>query len=99
MAVHGETREDTKIRVREPKRYRVIMHNDDYTPMGFVVEILMDIFHKREEEATTLMMTVHKSGKASVGCYSYDIALTRQQAAAQRARDEGYPFRMTVEEV
>lgn len=99
MAVCGKTREETKTRIREPKRYQVIMHNDDYTPMDFVVEILMHIFHKGEEEATVLMMTVHKSGRASVGCYSYDIALTKQQAATQKAREEGYPFRMTVEEV
>lgn len=99
MAVRGETRSDTRTRIREPKRYQVIMHNDDYTPMDFVVEILMDIFHKGEEEATMLMMTVHKSGKAAVGSYSYDMAVTKQQAAQQRAQDEGYPFRMTVEEV
>lgn len=99
MAVQGETSEKTKSRIREPKRYQVIMHNDDYTPMEFVVEILMDIFHKGQEEATVLMMTVHKGGRAAVGCYSYDIALSKLRAATDRAEEEGYPFRMTLEEV
>lgn len=99
MAVRGETSEKTKSRIREPKRYQVIMHNDDYTPMEFVVEILMDIFHKGQEEATVLMMTVHNGGRAAVGCYSYDIALSKLRAAADRAGEEGYPFRMTLEEV
>ena len=99
MAVRGETSEMTKSRVREPKRYQVIMHKDDYTPMEFVVEILMDIFHKEEAEANLLMMTVHKGGRAVVGCYSYDIALSKLRAATDRAEAEGYPFRMTLEEV
>ena len=99
MAVQGETREQTKSRIREPKRYQVIMHNDDYTPMDFVVEILMDIFHKDQREATVLMMTVQRGGRAAVGCYPYDIAVSKQRAAEARAKAEGYPFRLTVEEV
>lgn len=98
MAVRGETSEITKIRIREPKRYHVIMHNDDYTTMDFVVAILMDIFHKNEAEATMLMLTVHQSGKAVVGTYSYDIAISKVKAATERALAEGFPFRLTVEE-
>lgn len=99
MAVRGETSEKIKSRIREPKRYHVIMHNDDYTTMDFVVEILMDIFHKSEEEATMLMLTVHQSGKAVVGNYSYDIAMSKVRTAADRAAAEGFPFRLTIEEV
>ena len=98
MSVQGETREKTRIDIREPKHYRVIMHNDDFTSMEFVVEILMDIFHKNEIEAERLMLMVHESGKAAVGSYPYDIAVTKVQAAAARAKEEGFPFRMTVEE-
>lgn len=98
MAVRGETKEKTRTRVREPKRYQVVMHNDDYTPMDFVVKILIEVFHKEEKEAVTLMMTVHKSGKAVVGSYSYDMAVSRTRTATRRAEEEGYPFRMTVEE-
>ena len=98
MAIQGETRERTRINLREPKHYRVIMHNDDFTSMEFVVEILIDIFHKDEAEAERLMLMVHEGGRAAVGAYPYDIAVTKVQAATARAKEEGYPFRMTVEE-
>jgi ATP-dependent Clp protease adaptor protein ClpS len=98
MAVQGETREKTRIDIREPKKYRVIMHNDDFTSMEFVVEILVNIFRKEQAEAERLMLTVHESGRAAVGTYPYDIAVTRVQTAAARAKEEGFPFRMTIEE-
>ena len=98
MAIQGETRESTRIKIREPKQYKVIMHNDDFTSMEFVVEILVDIFHKGEAEAERLMLMVHESGRAAVGAYPYDIAVSKIQAATARAKEEGYPFRMTVEE-
>lgn len=98
MSVQGETREKTRLYVREPGRYRVVMHNDDFTPMDFVVEILTDIFHKGRLEAVHLMMTVHESGRAAVGTYSYDMAATKVRIAAARAKEEDFPFRMTIEE-
>lgn len=98
MSIQGETREKTRINIREPKHFRVIMHNDDFTSMDFVVGILIDIFHKDEAEAQRLMLMVHKSGRAAVGAYPYDIAVTKVQAAMSRAKEEGFPFRMTVEE-
>lgn len=98
MSVQGETREKTRIRIKEPKHYRVIMHNDDFTSMDFVVEILMDIFHKEEAEAQRLMLMVHESGRAVIGAYPYDIAVTKVQTALGLAKEQGYPFRMTVEE-
>ena len=97
MSVQGETREKTRVNIREPKQYQVIMHNDDFTSMDFVVEILMDIFHKNETEAERLMLLVHEVGKAVVGSYPYDIAVSRVQTAAARAKAEGFPFRMTLE--
>ena len=98
MSIQGETREKTRINIRELKHYQVIMHNDDFTSMEFVVEILMDIFHKNEPEAERLMLMVHNSGKAAVGAYPYDIAMTKVQTAMARARQEGFPFRLTIEE-
>lgn len=98
MPTQGETREKTRIDIREPKHYQVIMHNDDFTSMEFVVEILIDIFHKDEIEAERLMLMVHECGKAAVGSYSYDIAVTKVQAATARAKEKGFPFRLTVEE-
>lgn len=98
MSVQGETREKTRMRIREPKHYRVVMHNDDFTSMEFVVEILIDIFHKEAAEAERLMLMVHESGRAAVGAYPYDIAATKVRRALERAREQGYPFRLTVEE-
>ena len=97
MAAQGETKERTRIRIREPKQYKVIMHNDDFTTMDFVVDILRDIFHKDEMEAERLMLLVHEVGKAVVGSYPYDIAVSKVQTAAARAKAEGFPFRMTLE--
>lgn len=99
MSVQGETRERTRIDIREPRHYQVIMHNDDFTPMDFVVEILQSIFHKDEIEAVHLMMKVHESGSAAVGSYPRDIAATKVQNATAKAREEGYPFRMTMEAI
>ena len=99
MAVQGETREKTRNRIREPRRYHVIMHNDDYTPMDFVVDLLTGIFHKNEAEAHSLMLKVHHEGQAVVGMYTYDIAITKVGTATAKAKQAGYPFRMTVKEV
>ena len=98
MAIQGETREGTRIKIREPKQYKVIMHNDDFTTMDFVVDILRELFHKDEIEAERLMMLVHETGKAVVRTYPYDIAVSKVQSAAARAKAEGFPFRMTIEE-
>lgn len=98
MAVQGQTKEKTKINLREPRHYRVIMHNDDFTSMEFVVAILIDIFKKDVLEAQRLMLMVHEGGKAAVGTYPYDIAATKVRSALERAQKEGFPFRMTLEE-
>ncbi|MCR4656613.1 MAG: ATP-dependent Clp protease adaptor ClpS [Lachnospiraceae bacterium] len=98
MAAQGELKERTKNKIKEPKLYNVIMLNDDFTTMEFVVEILMDIFHKPRGEAEFLMLTVHKSGSAIVGSYPYDIASTKVAEALSRARASGFPFRMKISE-
>ena len=98
MAAKGATKEKNKSLLKEPRQYNVIMINDDFTTMEFVVSVLVDIFHKDQVSAEAIMMHVHKNGKAVVGKYPYDIALTRVTAALTRAKEEGYPFRMTVEE-
>lgn len=98
MSVQGEIKEKIRVTIREPKHFRVIMHNDDFTSMEFVVEILIDIFHKGEGEAERLMWMVHESGRAAIGVYPYDIAVSKVQAATVRAKEAGFPFRMTVEE-
>ena len=98
MAVKGEVRQRTRIETKEPRQYNVIMLNDDFTTMEFVVEILIDIFKKDAKTAERLMMTVHKSGSAVVASYPYDIAATKVDEAMSRARAQGFPFRMRLEE-
>ncbi|MGL5614798.1 MAG: ATP-dependent Clp protease adaptor ClpS [Sarcina sp.] len=98
MSTSVSIKERTNVKVKEPKRYKVVMYNDDFTPMDFVVEILTMIFRKSEEEAFQIMMAVHKAGKAIVGNYSYDIAKTKTEQSVTIAREEGYPFKVKVEE-
>lgn len=98
MAIQNSVKERVNSNVKEPNHYSVVMHNDDFTTMEFVVDILIDIFKKSEAEAEVLMMKVHHEGKAVVGKYPYDIAQTKVSKAQRRAQAEGFPFRMTVEE-
>ena len=98
MATKGSTKEKTRSRIKEPRQYNVIMINDDFTTMDFVVNILVDIFHKDPVSAEAIMLGVHKNGRAVVVKYPYDLAVTRVNSALARARDAGFPFRMTVEE-
>ncbi len=98
MATKESVKERTSSRVKEPRQFNVVMHNDDFTTMDFVVAVLVDIFHKDEVTAQAIMLNVHKKGKAVVGKYPYDIASTKVAEALARAKSQGYPFRMTVEE-
>ena len=83
--------------LREPRRYKVIIYNDDFTTMEFVVKILKQVFYKSEAEAEALMLQVHHSDKAVVGIYSYDVATSKVNKATNMARKEGFPLRLTVE--
>lgn len=98
MSTKSIYKESTKIKVKEPKRYKVVMLNDDFTSMEFVVFILTNIFKKPHTEAINIMMTVHKVGSAIVGVYSYDIAMTKVDETIALARTEGFPFRLNIEE-
>ncbi len=90
-------RERQRTGLREPRRYKVIMHNDDFTTMEFVVKVLETVFFKSAVEAETIMLAVHNSGKAVVGVYSYDIAVSKTKKAMEMAYRERFPFRMTYE--
>ena len=90
-------RERQRIDLREPRRYKVTIFNDDFTTMEFVVMILKTVFFKSETEAEALMLQVHHSDKAVVGIYSYDVATSKVRKATNMAREQGYPLRLTVE--
>jgi len=85
------------LRVKTPRKYKVILMNDDFTPMDFVVMILTLVFRKSEAEAEAIMLEVHHKGQAIAGVYTLDEALTRSNRAMQWARDEGYPLRAKCE--
>lgn len=87
-----------KIKVKKPKDYKVVMHNDDFTTMEFVVHILTTIFRKEMLEAERIMMDVHTKGRGIVGVYPYDIAVTKVSLSMEKAKEEGFPFKVTVEE-
>ena len=99
MGASTSTIQKTRVKAKEPKRYKVIMHNDDFTSMEFVIFVLMNIFNKNEMEANDLMMKVHKGGSAIVGTYSYDIAKSKMEKTTALARQEGFPFKVTIEVV
>lgn len=87
-----------RVKVKKPKHYKVVMHNDDFTTMEFVVNILMTIFKKDINSSNKIMMDVHKLGKGIVGIYPYDIATTKVAMALGMAKEEGFPFNITIEE-
>jgi ATP-dependent Clp protease adaptor protein ClpS len=84
-------------RIREPGQYRVILLNDDYTTMDFVVDVLIMIFHKEETEANRIMLDVHRKGRGMVGLYTFDIAVTKAEQVHSLARQYKFPLRCVVE--
>ncbi len=98
MSAKHQAKEKSRDMVKKPKRYKVIMHNDDFTTMELVVEILIDVFHKNQVEAERLMMEVHQKGSSVVAVYPYDIAQTKISESTKRAQQQGFPFKMTMEE-
>ena len=93
----SSTRERQRTDLRDPRRYKVTIYNDDFTTMEFVVKVLVEVFFKNETQATALMLKIHHSDKAVVGIYTYDIAVSKVQKATQMARNEGFPLRLTYE--
>lgn len=97
MAVKTIKKTKTEEELKIPSSYYVIFHNDDYTTMEFVIDVLVNIFNKALPEAESLMIKVHNKGKAIVGKYSYDVALTKVNQTIKIARNEGHPLRVTME--
>ena len=85
--------------VRQPRKYKVLLHNDDYTTMDFVVKILMTVFHKSKSEAVRIMLTVHKQGIGVCGVYPAEIAETKVAMVHNMARKAGFPLKCSMEEV
>lgn len=87
-----------KIKLDKPKLYRVFIHNDNYTTMDFVVEVIVKVFHKVPSEATKIMLEVHYKGIGAVGIYPYDIAITKINEVHEMARQREFPLKCSMEE-
>ena len=83
--------------VAEPPLYKVLLLNDDYTTMEFVVEVLRYVFYKTIEEATRIMLNVHQNGVGVCGIYSYEIAETKVNTVDALAKENGFPLKCTME--
>ena len=88
---------ETKTKTKKPSMYRVLMMNDDYTPMEFVVYVLQRFFHKNPEEATQIMLHVHQKGVGVCGVFPYDIAETKVVQTIDYARKNQHPLQCTME--
>jgi ATP-dependent Clp protease adaptor protein ClpS len=89
------TREEEGL--KEPDEFRVILLNDDYTTMEFVVTVLMAVFHKSLMDAQKIMLDVHRKGRGIVGVYSYDIAVTKINQVHEVAKQNGFPLKCIME--
>ncbi|MBW1692825.1 MAG: ATP-dependent Clp protease adapter ClpS [Deltaproteobacteria bacterium] len=95
--IEEEADSDVKDDVREPPMYKVLIHNDDYTTMEFVVEVLMLIFNKSSEEAVGIMLNVHRKGIGICGVYTFEVSETKVNTVHSIARQNGFPLKCTTE--
>lgn len=86
-----------KITMAPPRKWDVLLYNDDNTSMEFVVLVLMQIFHKSFEDAQDVMMSIHENGVGVAGTYSHEIAVTKCEDTINVARANGYPLRSDIE--
>jgi ATP-dependent Clp protease adaptor protein ClpS len=93
----AERRTRTRAKTARPPLYKVILLNDDYTPMEFVVEVLKAVFHKPHAEATRIMLHVHQNGMGVAGVYPFEIAETKVRTVEELARQAEYPLKCTME--
>lgn len=95
----GDVLEKTRAVLKAPEQWQVVLLNDDYTPMDFVVEILEGIFNRQPAEAYRIMMQVHTQGSGIAGVYSHEVAETKVATVVDHAQDAGYPLQATMEKV
>lgn len=101
MGVHktsGSAKTDSRQKTARPPLYKILMHNDDYTTMDFVVSVLESIFHLPPTEANRIMLNIHMRGVGHCGTYPFDIAETKVHQVHARAKNEGYPLKCSLEE-
>ena len=92
-----DIKEEIEEKTTEPPMYKVLLHNDDYTTKAFVVEVLIAVFNKSIDEATSLMWQIHRNGSAICGIYPYEMAETKVSLVTTAARENGFPLKTTME--
>jgi ATP-dependent Clp protease adaptor protein ClpS len=85
--------------VRYPDRFKIIMWNDDFTPMDFVVQLLVELFDRPLNEAKTIMVDIHEEGKGIAGEYNFEIAEQKVHEGSTISRHNGYPLKITMEKM
>ena len=93
-----EFESDLALELEEPRMFKVLLHNDDYTSMDFVVDVLTRIFHKTQAQAEQIMLQIHEKNKAVCGIYSFEIAQTKAEQVKQLAKENEFPLLATIEE-
>jgi ATP-dependent Clp protease adaptor protein ClpS len=93
----GEVLERTRQETKKPELFKVLLLNDDYTTMDFVIEVLETVFHKNPAEAYRIMMAVHVQGQGLCGVYPFEVAETKVNTVVDLARGNGFPLRATME--
>ncbi len=93
----GDIRLGLDKKIKEPDMYRVLLHNDHYSTMDFVVEVLMTVFHMPAAQATRIMLDVHKKGIGICGVYIYDVAVTKVEQVHHMAKERKFPLRSSYE--
>jgi len=96
---NGDTQVITRARpkTQKPQQYKVLLLNDDYTPMEFVVLVLEEVFKKSREDAYTIMLHVHQKGVGVCGVYTFEVAETKVTQVMDMARENGHPLQCTLE--
>ena len=89
---------EEELELKEPKKYKVFLLNDDYSTMDFVIDVLIKIFRKSLEESEVIMLNIHNNGKEVCGVYTNEIAATKVAQVKTQARDKGFPLRAIMEE-
>ncbi len=92
------TETKTVLKVTTPTLWKVILHNDNYTPFDFVIALLCEVFHKSVEDATAIAAHVHSAGKAQIGLYTKEIAISKATMATQLAEEHEHPLLTTMEQ-
>jgi ATP-dependent Clp protease adaptor protein ClpS len=97
LASEGESSTIIKNKVELPKKYKVLLHNDDYSTMEFVIFILQSVFHKTADEAERIMMEVHRAGIGLCGVYTFEIAESKAKKVERLALENSHPLKCTFE--